>query len=160
MTHDDRIPYNDLGQMTVAFGWLDLMCHLVAWNLIGVDERRGAAITEGMTIDRVLALARRVASQREADPDLPPDARVRLDQVLPVIPALIGRRNAVTHAIWRPYKGGYGAARIWDFNKGVVNLRHVEPEEVAELTDDCWHAVGQLIQAGAVLMGFEAEDED
>ncbi len=66
----------------------------------------------------------------------------------------------MTHAIWRPYEGGYGAARIWDFNKGVVNLRHVEPEEVAELTDECWHAVGQLIQAGAVLMGFEPEDED
>lgn len=85
-----------IGQVTVNFALLESTVAFFAWELLGVEQRIGQAVTAEASFRNRVALVSSVFRLRCDDDELINE----LDEVLKVALACEERRNIVTHSVW------------------------------------------------------------
>jgi hypothetical protein len=110
------MPYEDIGKLAVAFGDLEVVTHVLAWNPIG-RAPQAPAVTEGLSIGEVGQLLKRITDS-QAGAAIGGERRARISEICIDLELLDRARKEIMHGFW-------SAADIEGIGFGVV-WTHIE----------------------------------
>lgn len=106
------MPYEDIGKLAVAFGDLEVVTHVLAWNLMGRTPH-APAVTEGLSLGEVARLLKRI-TESQAGAGIGGERRARISEICVDLQILDRARNDIVHGFWSAADiGGIGFGVIW-----------------------------------------------
>jgi hypothetical protein len=135
---------SDIGRLAIAFGDLEVVANVLAWNLIG-RQAPGPAITEGMSIGQVGELMKRIVDSTYGA-GFATRRRAEIAEVCDDLARVSAVRNEVIHGLWSDADEGHPAdgSKSWLIEQIYAEQqpRRLEPAAVPTLLD----AVDELVQ--------------
>ena len=134
-----------IGQIMVNFALLEMVLSYLAWNLLGVDQRIGRAVTAQSSFRNRMALVSSLFRLRCEDKGLIGE----LDEILKCVVRCEEQRNTVAHSFWTagslPEAVGRAKTTAKEF-KGLKDHREdMTVQDLAVIADEIAEAAGAVL---------------